>query len=240
MSNVLVLPPAVVSPSMAWQLDTGMQFKQVYGYVGFPPYNEREWFGFLNDLAAGSTGPQFGNNLAAFCATHRVNYILIGPGTPSSLVAAVAAQHWPQRVKLGVTVTQVPPPSLLAYNYIEGDYWASPAPLNWIGRRVVIHTHGTPTVLTLSGQWRLAGEPVDITLTNGSDISVYRITRSDTKAIQLPANATIVLTASSTFVPAQVIHNGDPRPLSVAISLQQTEKTRAANEGTARVPRATN
>lgn len=236
LSNVLVLPAGqdALFP-VAWQIDAKMQFRQVFGYVGFRPDNEREWFGLLGDLASGSTNPNFGNDLAAFCASHKVNYILIGPGTPNALITAIAAQHWPQRSKSGVIVTQVPEPQVLGYNRIDGDYWPTRAPPSWVGQRAVIHTHGTPSILTLNGQWRPSEEPVTITLNDGVSTSVFQITRSDARVIRLPANANVVLTASSTFVPDRLMHNGDLRALSVAVSLQQTNEADPPNNGSAPV-----
>ncbi|HXW28136.1 MAG TPA: hypothetical protein VEK55_02140, partial [Xanthobacteraceae bacterium] len=70
---------------------------------------------------------------------------------------------------------------------------------------------------------RPADEPVDITLVDGPNTSVYRITQSDNKTVIIPPNVTVVLTASSTFVPDRVIHNGDQRALSVLISLEQKQ-----------------
>jgi len=125
MPNVLVLPAGWLSPSLAWQLNAGMRFTQTVGFVGFSPYSERAWFAFHGDFAngmlttgqgelvTGAVSPQFGNDLAAFCATHHVNYILMGPGTPSSIIAAVSELQWRQSVEQGVVVVQVPPPTQL-------------------------------------------------------------------------------------------------------------------------------
>ena len=106
--NALVLPFGTYSPSLAWQLDTGMRFTQSGGYVGFQPYSEWGWLTFLGELTSGAISPQFGSDLTVFCTTHHVNYILMGPGTPSSIIAAVSELHWPQSVDQGVFVTQVP------------------------------------------------------------------------------------------------------------------------------------
>jgi hypothetical protein len=118
MPNVLVLPFGAYAPSLAWQLDAGMRFTQSGGYVGFKPYSEWGWLTFLGELTTGAVSQQFGNDLAAFCAIHHVNYILIGPGTPSSIIAAVSELRWTQSVERGVLVTQVPPPSQYSFYYI--------------------------------------------------------------------------------------------------------------------------
>jgi hypothetical protein len=223
MPDVLVLPFGVFSRGLAWQLDAGMRFTQSPAYVGFVPYSEWGWLALLSELITGAVNPQFGNDLATFCASHHVNYILMGPGTPSSIIAAVSELQWPQSVDQGVLVTQVPPPTQLQYSYdVEGDYWSSPATFNWMGKRAIIHNYGRPVLLTL-GQWRPVDEPVDITLTEWPDTSVYRFTQSDSKTIIIKPNATVVLMASSAFVPDRVLHNGDQRALSVLMSLRQVQ-----------------
>ena len=219
MPNVLILPFGSSGPGMGWQLDAGLRFTQSGGYVGFAPYGERGWR-VLADLAAGTAGPDFGNDLAAFCATHRVDYILIGPGTPATQTAAIAAQGWPQHADHGVRVVRVPPPSALRYSAITGDHWSASASTNWMGRQVRVITHGAPVLLTLTGTGRPIPAPVRITLTGRSGQTVYRITQSDTKTIRLPPDTTVALTASRTFVPDRIIHNGDLRHLSVRISLR--------------------
>jgi hypothetical protein len=44
--------------------------------------------------------------------------------------------------------------------------------------------------------------------------------KQDTQLLNLPADASITLTASDTFEPARVLHNGDERRLSVLIDLR--------------------
>lgn len=219
MPNVLLLPFGSSGPGMGWQLDAGMRFTQSGGYVGFVPYGEWGWH-VLADLADGTSGPDFRNDLAAFCATHRVDYLLVGPGTPAPLSAAIKAGGWPQHMDRGVRVVRVPPPSTLHYSYIKGDYWPSPASVNWMGRKVRIITHGEMAVLTLTGTGRPIAAPVRIAIMRASGQSVYRITQSDTKTIRLPPNATVTVMALRTFVPDHIIHNGDQRHLSVRISLR--------------------
>ncbi len=219
--NVLILPFGSSGPGMGWQLDAGMNFTQSGGYVGFEPYGEWGW-NILADLNNGTVGSNFSNDLTAFCATHHVNYILIGPGTPVTLAAAIEAHGWSQHMDRGVRVVRVPPRRTLRYSYIKGDYWPSPASVNWMGRKVRIVTHGEGAVLTLTGTGRPIRAPVRITLTNQADQTIYRVTQSFTKTIRLPPNAAVTVVASYTFVPERIIHNGDTRHLSVRISLRPT------------------
>ncbi len=93
---------------MAWQVDASMRFTQSGGYTGFDPFSE--WrFPILNELFHGVPGPDFGNDLTAFCATHSVDDILIGPGTQPALIAAITAQGWPQHMDHGIDVVKVQP-----------------------------------------------------------------------------------------------------------------------------------
>ena len=104
------------------------------------------------------------------------------------------------------------------------DYWPSPAAFNWMGRRVRIVTHGVPTVLTLRGNW---WAPVRITIFNQSTRSVYDISPSNVQTIPLPSNTTTTLIASYTFIADDIVHNGDPRRLSVLLSLSSLSQARA-------------
>ncbi len=217
--NVLILPFGSSGPGMGWQLDAGMHFTQSGGYVGFNPYGEWGW-NILSDLSNGTAGTNFSNDLAAFCATHRVDYILIGPGTSLPLTTAIEALRWPQHMNHAVRVVHVPSPAALRYSYIKGDYWPSPTPVNWIGRKVRIVTHNVRAVITLTGTGRPVRAPVHITLINRSGQVVYRITQSDTKTIRLPPNTAVTVVASDTFIPDRILHNGDQRHLSVQISIQ--------------------
>jgi hypothetical protein len=219
MPNVLVLPGGVSGRGLAWQLDAGMLFKLATAYVGVAPRREWSW-SIPYALGSGSVFPHFVNDLTAFCATHQVNYILIGAGTPEHEIAAINALHWSQHTEAGIIIVKVPSPSLLRYHYVEGDYTPSADALNWMGHQVVVHTHGAPALLTLSGIGRPLTDSVDITLESEFGNYEYQVRSVDTRSTLIPANATVTLTAGSTFVPDAVIHNGDRRSLSVRISIE--------------------
>jgi hypothetical protein len=79
--------------------------------------------------------------------------------------------------------------------------------------------------LRISGQNRPAKlDPVEIHATvNGSEAGSYRIGKPDVQVLKLPANASVTLTASATFVPKRPKRlPGDfvQRSLSVVLSLQ--------------------
>ncbi len=218
--NVIILPFGAGGSGMAWQMDAGMQFTQSGGYTGFTPSSEQS-FPILNELFTGVPGPDFGNDLAAFCGMHRVDDILIGPGTKPALVAAITAQGWPQHMDHGIDVVKVPLSSALDYYYTEGDYWPSAAPQNWMGRQVRIVTHGTQITLTLARKWPPPSAPVQITVTTPSGQAIYLIGQATVQVIHIPADSIVTLTANQTFVPDGIIHNGDKRELSVMLSLEK-------------------
>jgi len=222
MTNVIILPYEYYAPSMAWQLEANMQFTQSGGYVGIVPVHESAWpvlSTFMSSTYA--IAPHFANDLAAFCATHRVDYILISAGTPAPLAAAIAALGWPQHMDDGIDVVRVPPPSALNYVYITGDYWGSDYEhLDWIGQRATIATNRTPAALELVGIGREVSSPTEVTLSSQSGKTVYQVNRSTDITINLPANSLIQVTASNAFVPNLITHSGDARSLSVRVSLR--------------------
>ncbi len=107
MPNVILLPVPDFGGTMAYQLQAGMRFTQSGGYVGFEPVPERRYRA-LDGLNFGNLEPDFGKDLAAYCASHLVGYILMGPGTPPSLLPAIAALGWPEYTESGIIVVKTP------------------------------------------------------------------------------------------------------------------------------------
>lgn len=110
--NVLILPFSDQGPGMGWQVDTDMALTQAAGYLGPDP--QQEDGDMLNELRHGELSPDFKNHLQAFCLSHNVDYILIGPKTPASLTNAISSLPWVQHVDRGVVVVNVPPMSALS------------------------------------------------------------------------------------------------------------------------------
>src|SRR5262249_47290581 len=137
-------------------------------------------------LYAGIGGPLFENDLSRFCVAHRVSSILLGPGTPPALVAAISGLHWQETNAHGGGVVRVPDPRSLHFYHVSGDYWPQDS---WMGRQVNIVTHGQPMELRITGQHRPAElGPVEIRATvNGSEIASYLIGQPDTQVLKVPA-----------------------------------------------------
>lgn len=107
MPNVLLLPDPALGPGMAWQLNAGFGFTQAEGYVGFRPLSQQKWT-LLNDIIFGTPGPDFSTSFSAFCAAHKVDYVLIGPGTPPPITNAIEALGWQHHMDEGIEVVKVP------------------------------------------------------------------------------------------------------------------------------------
>ncbi len=107
MANVILLPGPDFGGTMAYQLQSGMRFTQSRGYVGFEPVPERR-YSVLDSLDFGNLAPNFGNDFSAYCASHHVGYILMAPGTPPSLIPAIAALGWPEYTDSGIIVVKTP------------------------------------------------------------------------------------------------------------------------------------
>ncbi len=108
MPNVLLLPDPLWGPGIAWQLNAGLSFTQTNGYVGFLPKSELKWNDLTGFMAGGPPIPDFGAAFMAYCAAHRVEYILIGPATPPLVVRAIEALGWPRRVDQGIEIVSTP------------------------------------------------------------------------------------------------------------------------------------
>jgi len=107
MANVILLPVPKFGGTMAYQLQSGMQFTQSSGYVGFEPVQERR-YKVLDSLDFGVLKPDFDKDFLAYCRSHQVGYILMGPGTPASLVAAIGALGWADHADSGILVVKTP------------------------------------------------------------------------------------------------------------------------------------
>jgi hypothetical protein len=216
-ANVIILP--YLGPGLLWQWQSGMRFTQSGGYVGFTPLSEAQNWPVVTNLYTGTAGALFENDLNAFCMAHRVSAILVGPGTPAALITAIGALHWQETNSHGVRVLHVPDPDSLHFYRVRGDYWPQDS---WMGRQVNIVTHGQPMELRITGQYRpVELGPVEIrAIVNGSEMAPYHIGQPDTEVLRVPADASVTLIASATFVPNGLPPNVEQRSLSVVLGLQ--------------------
>ena len=209
--NVLILPYGPTGPGLIWQWQSGMAFTQSGGYVGPTPPSAWNW-PVLQSLTNAVVGPSFANDISGFCVAHNVAFILIGPGTQQTLIAATRALNWETTDDHGVQVVRVPDQRSLRFYYVTGNYW----PLDkWMGKEARIVAHGQPLEMRITGQYLSSKiKRVEIRLADDAGISRFSIRNGDSKTISVPANASITLTANPTFG----VGNG-VRQISVMLSL---------------------
>lgn len=106
-ANIVILPFGQNGPDMSWQLDAKMGFTQSGGYVGYPPLNE--WVEpIVRAFFAGRPEHNFKHALTAYCHSHQVKILIIGPGTAPPLVNAIRSIGWPTIRKDGDAIITVP------------------------------------------------------------------------------------------------------------------------------------
>lgn len=239
MPNLLILPFGESGPGMAWQLGAKMGFIQSGGYVGFTPKQAMGWPA-IRELRHANPSPHFADDLAAYCVSHRVTAIAMGPATPARLADAVLTLGWPVARLQGVTFVRVPPVATLDYFAITGDYWPSDREFGWIGHAVRIRAGRRPLVVTLSGAGRPAKLPaVAVTVTMDTGRRIYRLDRASRIRIDMPAGSTASVEAARTFrSTGQYNRGGKPygslsRNISVQIAIMPQRASAAPADGSA-------
>jgi len=220
--NVIVLPYYQTGPATLWQAQSHMYFTQTGGYVfPAPPAAFGPYAGIIEELLNGRPGRTFANDLIVFVATNHVRDVLAGPGTPRALLEGLTALGWPERTVGDMRIFHVPAEGELRYLDINGDYWGTTGEWSWIGRRIAITTHGRAMRLQVKG-WRFNGNGGRIALhvTINGAANDYSANEASVLTLDLPANARVDIETAPTFVPEEVIHNGDRRVLGALISLQ--------------------
>jgi hypothetical protein len=161
------------------------------------------------------------NNLLRYTGTETV--ILADRPETRALEALLTSDlmHPPAK-GLGVQVWHVDL-SNLPWIEMGGQYWEDSGSLSdvtWMGSVLEVTTHRFPVAMILLGKYRPSSlPPVDAVVTiNGKPLS-YSI-RLDTRIrLDLPVDSRVRISAK-TFVPDEVMHNGDRRDLSIAFSIE--------------------
>ncbi|MBU2763978.1 glycosyltransferase family protein [Acidithiobacillus caldus] len=221
-SNVLVLPFGYTGPSMFWQLESGMKFKMVGGYVGFTPLPFRR-MQVTSELFSGAPDGGFNDLFKAYCSRFKVNYVVICRDTPVSLKTAIEHEGW--RGKHYGQCTAYHVPSDMKYFGYSGNTWGSYNKFGWIGRSVTIETENEPIKITLTGQFIPHGAPnisVEVAEAHGKVIKKTFVPGSKHSVdININGINRIHISASNTWIPNNVIHNGDTRDLSVSMKIEK-------------------
>jgi hypothetical protein len=224
-ATLLILPtPENFDKAMIWQWQSGMQFKQIGGYLGNAPPAFETW-GFARVLSTGTIHADFAEELAILCAAHGITAIVAGPGARQSIVTALQALPWRHASFGDAMITYVPPLLDYPYYHIAGDYTAEQGDAwKWVGREVRISAQHHRYLLRVTGAWRPPGTgPAEVSLTSDGQVTQYRLAGADTVSLLLPAGATISLTSHSTYVPNDYYHNGDMRHFTVTVNLEDLD-----------------
>ena len=222
--TVVVLPYGSQGNSMLWQYQSGMYFRMAGGYVGFTPkaFIKSQAVNIFFNTEIPTEAADIRNVVSSFCAGHSVKAIIVGPGTSQALLAAMQKLQWQHQAVGGVDIIQVPPAKDLKYSDVQGDYWQSVYDWAWMGKTITISNHGLASVLYVKSEWMPAAVgPITLTIqTNGKvDHLVLTPGQKDNIAYKIGAFSTATITANKTWIPADVIHNGDLRKLSVLFEI---------------------
>lgn len=221
-SNVLVLPFGYTGSSMFWQLESGMKFNMVGGYVGFTPLPFRR-LQVTSDLFSGVPGRNFQDLFKAYCSQFYVKYVVICHDTPAPLAKAVKNEGWSGEEYGQCTAYHVP--GNMKYYMYTGNTWGNYNKYGWIGRNVTIKTKNEPIKVILTGQFIPHGAPsvaVKVTETHGKVINKTFVPGSkQSLAININGVNRVYIAASNTWIPNNVIHNSDTRELSVSMKIEK-------------------
>jgi hypothetical protein len=105
--TLLILPFSMNGPSSFWQAENEFGFRQVGGYLGFPP----RWAQSdpaVTQLWLRQLTPRFSQDLASMAERWGADYVVAGPGTPADQLAALAALGWKAQNIDDVTIYTVP------------------------------------------------------------------------------------------------------------------------------------
>jgi len=222
--NVIVLPFGNTGPSMFWQLESGMAFNMVGGYVGFTPLPFRK-LQVTTDLFSGTPGEGFYDLFKAYCARFHVQYVVVCHGTPAPLAKFVKDEGWLSD-KYGQCIAYHVPHGMKYFEY-SGDTWGNYNNYSWIGKSVTIKTSHRPIKIFLTGQFIPNMAPhVAVKITEPSGNVIYRTFIPGNKSsviIKLNGSQCVRIVANNTWNPNNVIHNGDTRRLSISMKIKNAK-----------------
>ncbi|AHK71607.1 hypothetical protein AD931_12055 [Gluconobacter oxydans] len=211
---LVVLPFGYLGHSMAWQLQSGYAFRQTGGYLGYTPtseHNDAVLSAFLNNAIP----PHFDEQLGFYCVDHHATAIVIGPRTKDILRQAILETHWPAERDGDMIIVRVPPRETLPLFHISGDYWPSPAEVNWMGQQIVVETGVVPARLEIGRPYAVSSPGVSVS--TGNIVRHIGFQPGEKTVIDLPANSRTIIRADKVFVPAKEGINTDQRALSLLI-----------------------
>src|SRR5262249_34090419 len=109
--TIVVLPLPPDSNAMLWQVQSGMRFKMVGGYLGAPPTAGTNFvmFAYLRGAPLPHALARFEDIAAAYFDRAKASSVVITPETRRPLAEALLALPWPRQTDGQSIVMKVPP-----------------------------------------------------------------------------------------------------------------------------------
>ena len=143
---------------------------------------------------------------------------LAGPGTPPSVREGLDGTGWPRTDHGDIAVYAVPALSGVPPYSMRGQYWFV-GDAGWLGRAATVTTYGRPVRVEI-GNERLDRLASVVHVRMGGKRRDYALQPGERAVVDLPADRTAAFSVNSVFVPEAVLHNGDPRGLSVFLTIR--------------------
>jgi len=107
-ARIMILPFSILGPSSFWQVESGFDFAQTGGFLGFPPAAAQKFLA-VQELFSGDDSAVRLADLRDFLAATNTQYIVAGPGTSAGMYAVLAQTHWKMQQTDDVTIFTVGP-----------------------------------------------------------------------------------------------------------------------------------
>ena len=203
-ATVLVLPYLAgtdgPTPSMLWQWQSGMSFRQAGGYLPFLPVSiSRAQFAW--HLARNEPSVSFASDLAAFAFDHGISHVAAGPGVSGALLSGLRSLGWRSRQVGGVDLFDVPPRAALRFASLAGDVWTAWDNWSWMGTSISVTTQNQPAIVHLSDGILPTPATVLTMQVRGGATRLFNVAAHGSADIAVPSNATVTISSGATFVP---------------------------------------
>ncbi|WP_156493899.1 hypothetical protein [Ferroacidibacillus organovorans] len=230
-STVMVLPfsTGAHASAMYWQQASGFWFKMPEGYAispnGFGP-SDNALLDVLNSNSNSNTAlkitPNIREESLGYLDRFGIKYIVLARHLSNSqyqekVISSILNANPIQTS--GVDLWIISAKKNIGY-YIGGQYWASESEYNWMGKNATIQAFGKAVTVRIAGFWRPLNIPVKVVIKEDNNIMrVFQISTSTNVSFTVASGKIVTISADSTFIPNNYIHNGDDRKLSVLLSV---------------------
>ncbi len=117
--NVLILPTNPYGTGPLWLIGTGLYFHLSGGPWGYNPYNKSLGYNrwpAVDMFNSEKVDPDYKAQIAAFCATHHVNDIIVTPSVNNVFVTSLTRMGWPHFAKDNINIYKTPNSVFVGYS----------------------------------------------------------------------------------------------------------------------------